>query len=237
VQRIQDRLGEQRLGRLLFPGGEQRRFDRRLFLAEHRPQIGEQTIDGRLPPRRFRFGEKRGQFFTGRNEADRVERSAPQECVIVDQFRRFDFCRGQFGVQEMIDVVRGATFIGATLLVWLSLHPFQDLSNMEIGEVSTGMFDVELGLRTRIQSLHQLLQSRFARNDDELLVHGYFPVLLINDLSRSGDTLSSPILRAFSAISWNASAIIAFGSVFFPPSIISFFQSRSRNGLRISVSV
>lgn len=45
---------------------------------------------------------------------------------------------GEIRRQQVIDIVRGATFVGAILLVWLSLHPFEDLSNMQIGEVSTG---------------------------------------------------------------------------------------------------
>jgi O-antigen ligase len=40
--------------------------------------------------------------------------------------------------QQVTDVVRGAAFVGAFLLAWISLHPFEDLSNMQIGDVSTG---------------------------------------------------------------------------------------------------
>jgi O-antigen ligase len=39
---------------------------------------------------------------------------------------------------QVMDIVRGATFVGAFLLAWISLHPFDDLSNMQIGEVTTG---------------------------------------------------------------------------------------------------
>jgi O-antigen ligase len=40
--------------------------------------------------------------------------------------------------QQVMDLVRGATFIGALLLAWVSLRPFVDLSDMQIGDVSTG---------------------------------------------------------------------------------------------------
>src|ERR1700757_4534727 len=99
------------------------------------------------------------------------------------------------------------------------------------------MLDVELRLRPGIEAHHQLLQTRSPGYDHQLLVHGYFPEVPISDLSRSGDTLSSPIFWALSAISWKASAIIAFGSAVLPPSIIKVFQSRSRSGFSVSVRV
>ena len=40
--------------------------------------------------------------------------------------------------QQVMDIVRGGAFVGAFLLAWISLHPFDDLSNMQIGEVTTG---------------------------------------------------------------------------------------------------
>ena len=45
---------------------------------------------------------------------------------------------GEIRRQQVIDIVRGATFIGVILLAWITLRPFTDLSDMEIGEVSTG---------------------------------------------------------------------------------------------------
>ena len=35
--------------------------------------------------------------------------------------------------QQVMDVVRGATFIGTLLLGWISLHPFVSLGDMQIG--------------------------------------------------------------------------------------------------------
>lgn len=40
--------------------------------------------------------------------------------------------------QQVMDLVRGAIFIGTLLLAWISLHPFADLSQLEAGDVGTG---------------------------------------------------------------------------------------------------
>ncbi|MDI1261962.1 MAG: O-antigen ligase [bacterium] len=40
--------------------------------------------------------------------------------------------------QQVMDIVRGATFIGTLLLGWISLHPFVSLEDMQIGDVGTG---------------------------------------------------------------------------------------------------
>ena len=45
---------------------------------------------------------------------------------------------GELRRQQVMDLVRGATFVGALLLAWISLHPFDDLGNMQIGDVTTG---------------------------------------------------------------------------------------------------
>jgi O-antigen ligase len=37
-----------------------------------------------------------------------------------------------------MDIVRGATFIGALLLAWVTLKPFADLSDMQLSDVTTG---------------------------------------------------------------------------------------------------
>ena len=36
------------------------------------------------------------------------------------------------------DIVRSALFVGILLLVWISLHPFEDLSGMYVGDVTSG---------------------------------------------------------------------------------------------------
>lgn len=45
---------------------------------------------------------------------------------------------GELRRQQVMDIVRGATFVGTLLVVWISLRPFPDLSEAKIGEVSTG---------------------------------------------------------------------------------------------------
>jgi O-antigen ligase len=40
--------------------------------------------------------------------------------------------------QQVMDIVRGATFVGTLLLAWISLRPFTDLGDMRVGDVSTG---------------------------------------------------------------------------------------------------
>lgn len=40
--------------------------------------------------------------------------------------------------QRVMDIVRGAAFIGTLLLAWVSLRPFVDLSEMQVGDASTG---------------------------------------------------------------------------------------------------
>ena len=45
---------------------------------------------------------------------------------------------GEIRRQQVIDIVRGATFVGVVLLAWLTMRPFEDLSNAQLGDVSTG---------------------------------------------------------------------------------------------------
>ena len=40
--------------------------------------------------------------------------------------------------RPVMDFVRAAVFIGILLLLWISLHPFDDLSDMRVGEVTSG---------------------------------------------------------------------------------------------------
>ena len=48
--------------------------------------------------------------------------------AILDQLRR----------QQVMGLVRGATFVGALLLAWVSLHPFADLSDVLLADLTTG---------------------------------------------------------------------------------------------------
>jgi O-antigen ligase len=40
--------------------------------------------------------------------------------------------------QQVMDIVRGVTFVGTLLLAWVSLHPFADLANLHLADLSTG---------------------------------------------------------------------------------------------------
>jgi O-antigen ligase len=45
---------------------------------------------------------------------------------------------GELRRQQVMDIVRGASFVGTLLLAWISLRPFTDLGDLRIGDVSTG---------------------------------------------------------------------------------------------------
>jgi O-antigen ligase len=45
---------------------------------------------------------------------------------------------GELRRQQVMDVVRCATFVGALLLAWVSLRPFIDLSDMQLSDFTTG---------------------------------------------------------------------------------------------------
>jgi O-antigen ligase len=81
---------------------------------------------------------------------------------------------GEIRRQQVIDIVRGATFVGVMLLAWLSLHPFEDLSNAQSGDVSVGnewltyatfgglaVLTMALTLRDDVQGLATLLTPAF----------------------------------------------------------------------------
>jgi O-antigen ligase len=77
--------------------------------------------------------------------------------------------------QQVLDVVRGATFVGALLLAWLSLHPFADLGHLQLSDIAEGSetttyaafgglaaLAVTLAMRDNWQGLKSLLTPVFA---------------------------------------------------------------------------
>src|ERR1700761_3733254 len=108
------------------------------------------------------------------------------------------------------------------------------------------MLDVKAGLRAGFEALDEELKPRLSGYDYDFAGHGYFLAAatiavefeegLVNAVRRSGEIFSSPILSAFSAICWKASAIISLAPPPFLPSIINVFQSSVRRGFRVSVS-
>lgn len=76
--------------------------------------------------------------------------------------------------QQVLDVVRSLAFIGTLLLAWISLRPFADLGELEVGDVSTGneaptylafgclaMLMVALAMRNNMRGLASLLTPPF----------------------------------------------------------------------------
>jgi O-antigen ligase len=81
---------------------------------------------------------------------------------------------GEIRRQQVMDIVRGAVFVGALLLAWVTLRPFEDLSTMQIGDVTTGnevmtyaafgglaVLAVALAMRDNIRGLKTLLSPAF----------------------------------------------------------------------------
>jgi O-antigen ligase len=81
---------------------------------------------------------------------------------------------GEIRRQQVMDIVRGAVFVGALLLAWVTLRPFEDLSTMQIGDVTTGnevmtyaafgglaVLAVALAVRDNIRGLKTLLSPVF----------------------------------------------------------------------------
>jgi len=84
--------------------------------------------------------------------------------TVVHQLRR----------QQVMDVVRAAAFIGTLLLVWVSLHPFVDISGAQLKDVTTGnealtyaafgclaLLTVALAVRDNMRGLLTLLSPGF----------------------------------------------------------------------------
>jgi hypothetical protein len=64
--------------------------------------------------------------------------------------------------QQVMDIVRGATFVGTLLLGWISLHPFESLGDMQIGDAGTGN---ELATYAVFGALSVLTVALAMRND------------------------------------------------------------------------
>jgi O-antigen ligase len=45
---------------------------------------------------------------------------------------------GELRRRQVMDILRGATFVGTLLAVWITLRPFPDLADLRAGDVSTG---------------------------------------------------------------------------------------------------
>ena len=78
--------------------------------------------------------------------------------------------------RQVMDVVRGATFIGALLLGWISLHPFESLGGLLIGEGGTGN---ELATYAVFGALSVLTVALALRNDSRGLATLYTPAVVL----------------------------------------------------------
>ncbi len=76
--------------------------------------------------------------------------------------------------QQVMDIVRGAAFIGAVLLAWISLRPFVDLGNEQLKDATTGnetptyvafgcltMLTIGLAMRDNMRGIATLLSPPF----------------------------------------------------------------------------
>ena len=81
---------------------------------------------------------------------------------------------GELRRQRVMDVVRGATFVGTLLLAWISLRPFTDLGDLHVGDIASGLeawtyaayaglavLTVALAMRDNVRGLKTLLSPTF----------------------------------------------------------------------------
>jgi len=96
---------------------------------------------------------------------------------------------GELRRRQVMDLVRGAAFIGTLLLAWMTLHPFVDLGNQQLKDTTTGnetttylvfgglaLLTVALAMRDNIQGLKTLLTPAY------LLFGGWIVVTVVLSL-------------------------------------------------------
>ena len=96
---------------------------------------------------------------------------------------------GELRRQQVMDLVRGAAFIGTLLLAWMTLHPFVDLGNQQLKDTTTGnetttylvfggiaVLTVALAMRDNMRGLATLLTPAY------LLVGGWIVVTVVLSL-------------------------------------------------------
>ena len=99
-----------------------------LFLSGHKALIAAASGDRRG---RQRAGGDRHRTATLQSLEDRVL----SQLVTTSELRAVV---GELRRRQVMDVVRGAAFIGALLLAWISLRPFVDLGNQQLKDTTTG---------------------------------------------------------------------------------------------------
>ncbi|SHG65781.1 O-antigen ligase family protein [Bradyrhizobium erythrophlei] len=96
---------------------------------------------------------------------------------------------GELRRQQVMDLVRGAAFIGTLLLAWITLHPFVDLGNQQLKDTTTGnetatylvfggitVLTVALAMRDNMRGLATLLTPAY------LLFGGWIVVTVVLSL-------------------------------------------------------
>lgn len=96
---------------------------------------------------------------------------------------------GELRRQQVMDLVRGAAFIGTLLVAWMTLHPFVDLGNQQLKDTTTGnetttylvfggiaVLTVALAMRDNMRGLATLLTPAY------LLVGGWIVVTVVLSL-------------------------------------------------------
>jgi O-antigen ligase len=99
---------------------------------------------------------------------------------------------GELRRQQVMDLVRGAMFIGTLLLAWMTLHPFVDLGNQQLKDTTTGnetttylvfggvaVLTVALAMRDNIRGLATLLTPAY------VLFGGWIVVTVVLSLDPS----------------------------------------------------
>jgi O-antigen ligase len=99
---------------------------------------------------------------------------------------------GELRRQQVMDLVRGAAFIGTLLLAWMTLHPFVDLGNQQLKDTTTGnetttylvfggiaVLTVALAMRDNMRGLATLLTPAY------VLFGGWMVVTVVLSLDPS----------------------------------------------------
>jgi O-antigen ligase len=114
---------------------------------------------------------------------------------------------GELRRQQVMDLVRGAAFIGTLLLAWMTLHPFVDLGNQQLKDTTTGnetttylvfggiaVLTVALAMRDNMRGLATLLTPAY------LLFGGWIVVTVVLSLDPSTSVKRSALTACVIAV-------------------------------------
>ena len=114
---------------------------------------------------------------------------------------------GELRRQQVMDLMRGAAFIGTLLLAWMTLHPFVDLGNQQLKDTTTGnetttylvfggiaVLTVALAMRDNMRGLATLLTPAY------LLFGGWIVVTVVLSLDPSTSVKRSALTACVIAV-------------------------------------